>query len=152
MLLLAWSHFSDGKPVPTPDQVLGSFPGIGLPEEDQMKSRARLASLTVLLFMASGAHATDQGQFENVPDNLRSWFKSVKSPKGVPCCDISDGHRTDYDMRDGAYWVPIEGQWMQVPDGAVILDAGNPVGEAIVWYVHHRGSIVISCFVPGGGA
>ena len=37
---------------------------------------------------------------------------------------------------------------MQVPDRAVIRDQGNPIGEAVVWYVHHRGSIIISCFVP----
>jgi hypothetical protein len=35
-----------------------------------------------------------------------------------------------------------------VPETAVIRNAGNPVGEAIVWYVHHAGRIVISCFVP----
>ena len=70
------------------------------------------------------------------------------APNGVPCCDESDGHRTSYDVRAGAYWVPIEGQWMQVPERAVIRDQGNPVGEAVVWYVHHRGSIIISCFVP----
>jgi hypothetical protein len=111
------------------------------------------SALALALFGASSvACATDQGQFQNVPDNVRAWFKSVKSPKGVPCCDIADGHRTDYDIREGGFWVPIEGVWMHVPDDAVIRDAGNPVGEAIVWYVHHRGAIVISCFVPGGGA
>ena len=26
------------------------------------------------------------------------------------------------------------------------------VGEAVVWYVHHRGSIIISCFVPADAA
>ena len=36
----------------------------------------------------------------------------------------------------------------QVPERAIIRDRGNPVGEAVVWYVHHRGSIIISCFVP----
>ena len=46
------------------------------------------------------------------------------------------------------YWVPIEGQWMAVPDRAIIRDRGNPVGQAVVWYVHHRGAIIISCFVP----
>jgi len=117
-----------------------------------MNAFTRMAMLAPLITLACGAYAADRGQFDNVPDDVRAWFKSVKSPKGVPCCDISDGHRTDYDIREGAYWVPIEGEWRQVPDGAVILDAGNPVGEAIVWYVHHRGSIVISCFVPGGGA
>jgi hypothetical protein len=121
-------------------------------EEVHMHLYARTVLFVALLSLESSAYAADQGQFENVPDNIRSWFKSVKSPKGVPCCDISDGHRTDYDMREGSYWVPIEGEWRQVPEGAVIRDAGNPVGEAIVWYVHHRGSIVISCFVPGGGA
>jgi hypothetical protein len=72
----------------------------------------------------------------------------VMAPNGVPCCDISDGHRTDYDFHDGAYWVPIDGQWMAVPERAIIRDRGNPVGQAVVWYVHHRGSVIISCFVP----
>jgi len=49
-----------------------------------MNVYARLALLAPLVFLACGAHAADQGQFENVPDNIRSWFKSVKSPKGVP--------------------------------------------------------------------
>src|SRR5438105_800764 len=86
--------------------------------------------------------------FRPVPPDIRAWFKSVIAPNGVPCCDESDGHRTTYDVRGGAYWVPIEGQWMQVPERAVIRDRGNPIGEAVVWYVHHRGSIIISCFVP----
>jgi hypothetical protein len=37
---------------------------------------------------------------------------------------------------------------MAVPGRVIICDRGNPVGEAVVWYVHHRGGIVISCFVP----
>ena len=94
------------------------------------------------------ALAFDNGQYENVPAELRAWFKGVMAPNGVPCCDISDGHTTEYDFRAGAYWVPIEGQWMEVPSHAVIRDRGNPVGQAVVWYVHHRGGIVISCFVP----
>ena len=36
----------------------------------------------------------------------------------------------------------------QVPEGAVIRNQGNPVGEAVVWYVNRRGSIEINCFVP----
>jgi hypothetical protein len=51
-------------------------------------------------------------------------------------------------VREGGYWVPIEGEWMKVPERAIIRDRGNPVGEAVVWYVRHRGSIIISCFVP----
>ena len=112
----------------------------------------RRMALAILLMgsaaCASIAFAFDNGQFENVPPDVRAWFKSVIAPNGVPCCDISDGHRTEYDVRNGAYWVPIEGEWMAVPERAIIRDRGNPVGQAVVWYVRHGGSIIISCFVP----
>jgi len=66
------------------------------------------------------AQALDNGQYGGVPDNVRSWFKSVRSPHGVPCCDISDGHRTAFDMRPDGYYVPIEGEWRQVPPEAIV--------------------------------
>ncbi len=119
-----------------------------------MHRRAGLAlvaasiALTTMSIPAN-LHAVDRGQFEHVSPEVRAWFKSVIAPNGVPCCDESDGRRTDYDMREGAYWVPIEGEWMRVPERAIIRDAGNPVGAAVVWYVRHRGTIIISCFVPG---
>jgi hypothetical protein len=65
--------------------------------------------------------------------DIRAWFKSVIAPNGVPCCDISDGHRTEYRRAQRRYWVPIEGTWMEVPDRAIIRDRGNPVGQAVVW-------------------
>ena len=113
-----------------------------------MQRFAYAALLAGLTAFGGPASAIDNGQYDHVPPDIRAWFKSVIAPNGVPCCDISDGHRTNYDVREGAYWVPIEGTWMEVPARAVIRDHGNPVGEAVVWYVHHRGSIVISCFVP----
>jgi hypothetical protein len=116
--------------------------------EDRMRRFAQIILLACLSALTSAALAFDNGQYENVPADIRAWFKGVTAPSGVPCCDISDGHRTEYDFHEGAYWVPIEGQWMAVPDRAIIRDRGNPVGEAVVWYVRHRGSIVISCFVP----
>jgi hypothetical protein len=114
--------------------------------------RCVMVVLTLLLAAGPAPARDDDGRFSDVPEHIRSWFKSVRSPAGVPCCDVSDGHRTDYDVREGRYWVPIEGSWMPVPDRAVIRDAGNPVGEAVVWYVHHRGEIIISCFVPADAA
>jgi len=113
-----------------------------------MRRFAPFVLLAALSALATAALAFDNGQYENVPADIRAWFKSVMAPNGVPCCDISDGHRTEYDVREGAYWVPIEGQWMAVPERAIIRDRGNPVGEAVVWYVRHRGSSIISCFVP----
>ena len=104
------------------------------------------------LLLGTPALARDNGQFNNVPPEIRAWFKSVKSHAGIPCCDIADGHRTDYDMREGKYWVPINGQWMMVPTEAVVDDSGNPTGDAVVWYTEFNSNVYIRCFVPGGGA
>lgn len=108
-----------------------------------------IAALSTISFTAA---AFDNGQYSNVPDNIRSWFKGVRSPHGVPCCDIADGHRTSYDIRSDGYWVPIEGEWRHVPPEAIVYNAGNPVGEAVVWWVYQGGtSVYIRCFVPGSG-
>jgi hypothetical protein len=117
-----------------------------------MRQSAQLVLFVSLTFFTGAALAVDRGQFENVPDDIRAWFKGVRSPAGVPCCDISDGHRTEYDVRAGAYWVPINGLWWRVPEKAIIRNAGNPLGEAVVWYVSLRGNIEIRCFVPADAA
>lgn len=115
--------------------------------------------VAVWIFLAGtwGAGAMDNGQFENVEPNIRSWFKNVHSPRGVPCCDIADGHRTTWKGDEhGTYWVPIEDQWVPVPSEAIVYDAGNPFSDAVVWYVRTgsedgRPIWHIRCFVPGGG-
>jgi hypothetical protein len=117
-----------------------------------MRLRALLLVLGAFVLVSGTAHAVDRGQFENVPDDIRAWFKGVRSPAGIPCCDISDGHRTEYEVRAGAYWVPINGLWWRVPEKAIIRNAGNPLGEAVVWYVSLRGRIEIRCFVPADAA
>jgi hypothetical protein len=118
-----------------------------------MRCRIAIAALLICAPAISiPAMARDNGQFSNVPTEIRAWFKSVKSHAGIPCCDISDGHRTDYDMRVDKYWVPINGQWMMVPPEAVVEDSGNPTGDAVVWYTEFNGNVYLRCFVPGGGA
>jgi hypothetical protein len=120
---------------------------------DIMLHTLRVLTIALLSGAPFAATAFDNGQYKDVPDNIRSWFKSVRSPRGVPCCDIADGHRTDFEMRaDNHFWVPIEGEWRQVPAESVVHNAGNPVGEAVVWYVRQGpGNIYIRCFVPGEG-
>ncbi len=108
----------------------------------------RFVLLLPLLIAAASASAVDRGQYKDVPEHIRKWFKGVRNSRGAYCCDISDGHRTEYDVRNGQYWVPIGGVWWQVPDTAIIRDAGNPLGEAVVWYVDLLGRIEITCFVP----
>lgn len=113
-----------------------------------MRRHRHVAVFAAILALTGAARAFDNGQYEHVPPDIRAWFKGVIAPNGVPCCDMSDGHRTSYDVRNGAYWVPIDGEWMEVPAHAVIREGGNPIGEAVVWYVHHQNRIIISCFVP----
>jgi hypothetical protein len=98
-------------------------------------------------------HAFDNGQYQNLDPKIRDWFKSVRSKNGVPCCDIADGHRTTWrGTSEGGYEVPIAGEWRKVPPEAIVLNAGNPTGEAIVWYVKQGENVYyIRCFVPGGG-
>ena len=113
-----------------------------------MRRLAKLALVVAFMGITADVRAVDRGQYDNVPPEIRAWFKSVVGPSGVPCCDISDGHRTRYDMREGTYWVPVDGKWLPVPAGAVIRDAGNPIGEAVVWYARYGDNVLIRCFVP----
>jgi len=110
-----------------------------------------------ILVWASFAYGRDVGQIPpNLDPAVRKWFQSLKSNAGGFCCDVADGHRTEYDIRGTSYWVPIEGKWWPVPPDTVIYDAGNPFGEAVVWYSTTWGEDgayepKIRCFVPGGG-
>jgi hypothetical protein len=97
------------------------------------KARQLLTSLVFCAVSVTAATAMDRGQFANVPLEVREWFEHLRSPSGVLCCSYADGHRTGYDMRQGQFWVPIEGEWYPIPLEVVIKTA-NPVGEAIVWY------------------
>jgi len=121
------------------------------------KARPIITSLVFCAVSATVATAMDRGQFANVPLEVREWFEHLRSPTGVPCCSYADGHRTGYDMRQGQYWVPIQGKWYAVPPEAIIKTA-NPVGEAIVWYLDYTNEFSgetskykILCFVPSDG-
>ncbi len=114
----------------------------------------KLALAGALLLCCLPALAVDRGQFENVAPEIRTWFKAQKNPvSGIPCCDVADGRRTTWQHGDGpsGYEVPIDGVWMPVPLEALIENAGNPTGEAVVWYTQYNGKPHIRCFIPAGG-
>jgi hypothetical protein len=71
--------------------------------EVTMRLRGLYCLFGSLILVAGTAGAVDRGQFENVPEHIHSWFKAVRSPADVPCCDIADGHRTICDVRAGGY-------------------------------------------------
>jgi hypothetical protein len=112
--------------------------------------------LTVFFLLSSSALAFDNGQYGNVDPKIRDWFKGVRSPNGVPCCDIADGHYTSWRKSETVGYefdVPIEGEWVPVPPSTIVKNAHNPTGDAIVWYVRQTpGGWYIRCFVLGSGA
>jgi len=100
---------------------------------------ALIASAAVL---AGSAAARDDGRYANSP--LKPWFDSLRSGKGL-CSAVSD---VDWESKDGHYRVRLEGQWIDVPDDAVIT-VPNRAGRTMVWPVKDSLGISIRCFLPG---
>jgi hypothetical protein len=119
-------------------------------------------ALAVCLLILSQAqvHARDDGRYADEP--LHAWFDSLASGKGL-CCSFADGIRVedvDWDTvpvcDDGKcsmrYRVRLHGEWVVVPDNALITEP-NKFGSAVVWpYMDSEGVTQIRCFLPGAGA
>ena len=97
------------------------------------------------------ALARDDGRYANSP--LKSWFDRLESGKGL-CCSFADGFRVDnvdWDTQDSHYRVRLNGEWIVVPDSAVVTEP-NKFGPAVVWpYMGTDGQTQIRCFLPGAG-
>ena len=103
-----------------------------------------------MLFLAAypGQARDPDGRYAGSP--LKEWFDSLKSGKG-PCCSDADGTAVsdvDWESGNGHYRVRIEGDWVDVPDEAVITEP-NRVGRTMVWPIRGYGGLTIRCFMPG---
>jgi hypothetical protein len=115
--------------------------------------RLRLSRRGVLLMMAlvlctHDAMARDDGRYSDSP--LKPWFDSLRSHLG-PCCSDADGVALadpDWESHNGHYRVRIDGQWVEVPDEAIITEP-NRAGRTMVWPVKTAFGISIRCFMPG---
>ncbi len=109
----------------------------------------RLIILVFLLLPFCGtALARDDGRYANSP--LKPWFDSLRSGKG-PCCSDADGSAVsdaDWDTKDGHFRVRLEGEWVDVPDDAVV-PGPNRAGRTMVWPMYLDGHPVVRCFIPG---
>ena len=118
-----------------------------------MYGRNDLAVLAfcLTLLVAGQLRARDDGRFADSP--LKPWFDRLASGKGL-CCSFADGvtaQDVDWDTQDGHYRVRIYGQWLVVPDAAVVTEP-NRFGPAVVWPYNDRyGNTQIRCFMPGAG-
>jgi hypothetical protein len=111
----------------------------------------RIGLAALLLVLASHfGYARDRGQFANANPELRAWFESLKSGKG-PCCSDADSTAVsdvDWQSGGGHYRVRLDGEWIDVPDEAVISEP-NRVGRTMVWPLRGYLGLTIRCFMPG---
>ena len=110
-----------------------------------------VAVLCIIVFVPNHSHTRDDGRFANSP--LKEWFDRLASKNGL-CCAFADGvsvQDVDWDTQDGHYRVRIHGEWIEVPDAAVITEP-NRFGPAVVWPYNDRyGNTQSRCFMPGAG-
>lgn len=116
-------------------------------------SPVAVVALCMMAFAPTNVSARDpDGRYANEP--LHAWFDQLASGKGL-CCSFADGFSiqdVDWDTRDGRYRVRIHGEWIVVPDAAVVTEP-NRFGPAVVWpYKDTEGATQIRCFLPGAGA
>src|SRR6266404_7873694 len=108
-------------------------------------------SLLAMIFatlLFESATARDDGRYSGSP--LKPWFDSLRSGKG-PCCSDADGFviaDPDWESKEGHYRVRLDGEWIMVPDDAVITEP-NRAGRTMVWPVKGPLGISIRCFLPG---
>jgi hypothetical protein len=111
-----------------------------------------IAAVCMLASVPSHVSARDDGRYVNSP--LKTWFDQLASGKGL-CCSFADGvsvQDVDWETQDGKYRVRIQGQWVLVPDAALVTEP-NRFGPAVVWpYQDAAGATQIRCFLPGAGA
>src|SRR6266566_3105420 len=65
---------------------------------------------------------------------LHAWFDQLGSGRGL-CCSFADGFSVqdvDWDTQDGRYRVRLQGEWIVVPDTALVSEP-NRFGPAVVW-------------------
>jgi hypothetical protein len=106
--------------------------------------------LAALLSAPQPGHTRDDGRYANSNPELKAWFDSLKSGKG-PCCSDADGTAlsdVDWESKSGHYRVRLEGEWIDVPDDAVITTP-NRIGRTMVWPMYRDGKITPRCFMPG---
>ena len=113
--------------------------------------RAAVALLAALLG-CNPAGARDDGRYADEP--LHEWFSGLASGKGL-CCSFADGVRVedvDWDVQDGQYRVRLQGEWVLVPENALVTEP-NRFGPAVVWpFKDADGATQVRCFLPGAGA
>ena len=112
--------------------------------------RFACAMLLVALAAPSSKARDVDGRYAAQNPELHQWFEGLRSGKG-PCCSDADGSAVsdvDWETKAGHYRVRIDGEWVDVPDEAVITEP-NRIGRTMVWPIRGYLGLSIRCFIPG---
>ncbi len=115
----------------------------------------KILSVILMLVMSTLAamvgRAIGHDKHYALSKEMHNWFQGLQSKIG-PCCADADGsviQDADWESHDNHYRVRIEGNWINVPDEAVIKQP-NLYGPTMVWPIYSQGVISeIRCFMPG---
>jgi hypothetical protein len=114
----------------------------------------------IMLALGTPAAARDNGQWANVPSNIREWFQNLKQPDHprLSCCGEADAFEADSFEEEGDHYVAIitdgkgvipNGTRISVPNSKMKWDKGNPTGHGII-FIGDRGQLY--CYVTPGGS
>ncbi len=79
------------------------------------------------------------------------WFNSLQRPDGGgSCCSVTTDCRITEFRRDGDHYQAVyNGDWVNVPERAVLHRRDNPLGRAVLCAMKSGRQVHIFCFVPG---
>ena len=93
---------------------------------------------------------------EGADQSLAPWFKSLKTPSGTSCCDVSDcrqvqtrtvGGDVEAFVTKDVYGPSAPDAWVKVPQSIWIRGRENPTGEPVLcWFLGRP-----FCYVDGNG-
>ncbi|MGA7810794.1 hypothetical protein [Bradyrhizobium sp.] len=136
-----------------PRQTSDAYPTKALPlrRANRWRTPIRIIGAALVTALASQlSYARDHGQFANSTPEMKAWFDGLRSGRG-PCCSDADGSAVsdvDWESYQGHYRVRLDGQWIDVPDEAVITEP-NRIGRTMVWPIRGYLGVTIRCFMPG---
>jgi len=145
-----WINSGGRAPRQSSDAYLRNIPAACDSACWNLPIRISCALLLMALLSVSGLARDLDGRYAAQNPELHRWFESLRSGKG-PCCSDADGSAVsdvDWETAGGHYRVRIDGEWVEVPDEAVITEP-NRIGRTMVWPIRGYLGLTIRCFMPG---
>ena len=102
--------------------------------------------------LAATPQGSDPGRYGSAANDFKSWIEGLSCHDNIPCCPYADAitpEKVSRDMGTHRYQIQIGGNWVPVPEVAVI-NGPNPFGRAVVWLEFHglTGDAHVVCFLP----